>query len=439
MWFDEAFFYQIYPLGFCGAPPENDGRLEHRLIQKMDWIPHLKKLGVDCVFFNPLFDADRHGYDTRDFFKLDCRLGSNEDFRDFVSAIHSAGMKVMLDGVFNHVGRGFWAFRDVLENKGNSAYKDWFKINFGGNSAYNDGFWYQPWEGHAELVELNLRNPEVVHHLLEAVAFWMDEFKIDGLRLDVAYMVDKDFMARLRDFALNKNPEFFLMGEMIHGDYKQIVNPRMLHSATNYGCYKSLYSAFNSMNMFEIGHSIYRQNSSEAWALYRGLNLVNFVDNHDVDRITSILSNPRQLPAVYTLMFGMPGMPTVYYGSEWGIEGKKGKGYSTDEAIRPALDTPVWNELTDHIAALARVRSSSKALCYGDFNIVVMTNGQLIFQRRFEDQRVLVAINASGEDYTAHFDAGCGQAQELLSGKLHDFGGGSLIPAYSGVIWLMEN
>lgn len=438
MWYDEALFYQIYPLGLCAAPKENDGQLVSRLPKIADWIPHLQKLGVNCVFFNPLFESDRHGYDTRDYFKLDTRLGTNEDLKQLSKALHEAGIRLMLDGVFNHVGREFWAFKDVREKRWDSAYKDWFKISFEGNSRFNDGFWYQGWEGHDELVELNLKNPAVVQHLLDAVNFWIDEFEIDGIRLDVAYMVDKDFMASLRTFCQNKKPDLFLMGEMIHGDCKTIVNERMLHSATNYGCYKSLYSAFNSKNMFEIGHSIQRQNGNEPWALYRGLNLVNFVDNHDVSRIASLLMDARQLSAAYTLMFGMPGMPTIYYGSEWGALGQKGHGYDSDDALRPAFEGPEWNELTAHIARLAKARAASKALCYGDFKIILMTNGQLIFQRQFEDERVLVAINASAEDFSAHFDAGCGQATDLMMGQLHDFGGGSVLPAFSSQIWLME-
>lgn len=438
MWFDEALFYQIYPLGLCGAPAENDEQLEHRLIKLQDWIPHLQKLHVDCVFFNPLFDSDRHGYDTRDFNKLDPRLGDNNDLITLIEKFHEAGIKVMLDGVFNHVGRGFWAFQDVLKNRESSPYRDWFKLHFDGNNRYNDGLWYKGWEGHEELVELNLHNHGLRHHLFEAVGKWMDEFKIDGLRLDVAYMVDRDFMAQLRSFCQNKREDFFLMGEMIHGDYRQIVSEHMLHSATNYGCYKSLFSAFNSKNMFEIAHSIQRQNGNEAWALYRGLNLMNFVDNHDVARIASVLSDHQQLPAVYTLMFGMPGIPSLYYGSEWGIAGKKQQGHEADTELRPQLHHPEWNDLTTHISKLAEIRKNAKALCYGDFQTIVLTNGQFIFQRQFEDQRILVAINATEQEYVAHFDAGCGQAQDLLTGLKHDFGGGSKLPPYSSAIWLME-
>ena len=124
MWFDQSVIYQIYPLGLCGAPEDNDGVRESRILRLLDWVEHIKKLGADTVLFNPLFESDRHGYDTRDYFQLDCRLGTNEDFAQVCDAFHQAGIRVMLDGVFNHVGRGFWAFRDVQEKRWDSPYKD---------------------------------------------------------------------------------------------------------------------------------------------------------------------------------------------------------------------------------------------------------------------------------------------------------------------------
>ena len=166
-WAQSAVFYQIYPLGFCGAPFHNDGVEAHRIQKVKEWIPHLEKLGIGAVYFSPVFESDSHGYDTRDYRKIDCRLGTNEDFQEVCQALHEAGIRVVLDGVFNHVGRGFWAFRDVQEKREASPYKDWFHINFGGNSGYNDGFWYEGWEGHFELVKLNLQNPAVVDYLLD--------------------------------------------------------------------------------------------------------------------------------------------------------------------------------------------------------------------------------------------------------------------------------
>ncbi len=435
MWAYESVFYQIYPLGFAGAPFENDGNLEHRILKVNDWIPHIKKLGANAIYFSPIFESDTHGYNTRDYKKIDCRLGTNEDFKEICDNLHKEDIQVVLDGVFNHVGRGFWAFQDVLEKRWDSPYKDWFHINFDGNSNYNDGLWYEGWEGNYDLVKLNLRNEEVISHLLDCVSYWIDTFDIDGLRLDVAYCLDHDFIRRLRNFCDSKKTDFFLVGETLHGDYNQIMNDAMLHSVTNYECYKGLHSSFNSMNMFEINHSLLRQFGPENWTLYKGRHLLSFVDNHDVTRVASILSNKEHLPLIYALCFGMPGIPCVYYGSEWGAEAKKEEG---DPALRACFDAPVDNELSAWISKLAEAKKSSKALNYGDFTSVVLTNKQCIFQRKTDDERVLVAINADSERYTAHFDAGCGTAVDLITGEVHDFGGGSELPPYSAYFWKME-
>ena len=225
------------------------------------------------------------------------------------------------------------------------------------------------------------------------------------------------------------------MGETLHGDYNRWMNDEMCHSVTNYECYKGLYSSFNCMNMFEIGHSLARQFGPEQWTLYKGKHLLAFLDNHDVERIASILQNKEHLRPAYGLLFGMPGTPAVYYGSEWGIEGKKSDG---DAALRPAIELPQENELTEWIAKLAAAHKASKALCYGSYRNVMLTNHQIIFERKFEDERVLVAVNASGETYTAHFDAQAGRAVDLITGADHDFGGGSQMPPYSVAYWRTE-
>lgn len=432
MWAYESVFYQIYPLGFCGAPLSNDGVMVPRIQKVKEWVPHLQKLHIGAIYFSPVFESDNHGYDTRDFRKIDCRLGSNQDFKEVCDALHQAGIRVVLDGVFNHVGRGFWAFQDVLHSRESSPYRDWFHINFGGNNGYNDGLWYEGWEGHYELVKLNLRNPAVVDHLLDCIRGWVEEFGIDGLRLDVAYCLELDFLRRLRSFCDGLKPEFFLLGEMLHGDYNQRMNDQMLHSVTNYECYKGLYSSFNCMNMFEIGFSLNRQFGPENWTLYKGKHLFNFADNHDVTRLASILTEPRHMKPLYGMLFGMPGIPCIYYGSEWGAEGKKQDG---DPALRPCFEKPLENDLTQWISACAKAFSSSKALQYGSYQTVMQQNHQWIFERKFEDQRVLVAINASAEPYHAHFDAQAGRARDLITGEVHDFGGGSELPPFFAAFW----
>lgn len=434
-WAYESVFYQIYPLGFCGAPFENDGVQTHKIKKVEEWIPHMKKLGINAIYFSPVFESDTHGYNTRDYKKIDVRIGTNEDFKEVCRKLHENGIRVVLDGVFNHVGRGFYQFQDVLKNRENSPYLNWFHINLGGNSNYNDGLWYEGWEGNYDLVKLNLQNGEVVNHILDAVQFWINEFDIDGLRLDVAYCLDENFVRTLRSFTTERKADFFLLGEMLHGDYNRLMNDSMLHSATNYECYKGLYSSFNSMNMFEINHSLLRQFGPENWTLYKGKHLLSFADNHDVTRVASILSNEKHLPLIYAMCFGMPGIPCVYYGSEWGTKADKSEG---DPALRPCFEKPEWNELSEFISKLAEAKKNSEALNYGSFRSVLLTNRQCIFERASEHERVLVAINADEAPFTAHFDAGCGLATDLITGQPHDFGGGSELPPYSAAFWKME-
>lgn len=429
MWAYESVFYQIYPLGFCGAPFENDGEAAHRILKVNSWIPHIKKTGANAIYFSPVFESDTHGYNTRDYTKIDTRLGTNEDFADVCKNLHDEGIRVVLDGVFNHVGRGFWAFEDVLKNRERSPYVSWFsRIAFDGNSSYNDGLWYEGWEGNYDLVKLNLRNEDVIGHIFSAIKGWVEEFDIDGLRLDVAYCLDRDFLRRLRSFCDGLKPDFFLVGETLHGDYNQFMNDEMLHSVTNYECYKGLYSSFNSMNMFEINHSLMRQFGPEQWTLYRGKHLLSFVDNHDVTRVASILTNPKHLPLIYALVFGMPGIPCVYYGSEWGAAGRKQEG---DPSLRLCYDKPICNELTEWIGRLAEAKKTSRALQYGNFTSTVLTNGACVFCREWEGERVYVAVNAMDQPFQANFDVGADKAIDLITGETLAVGGGLELPPYS--------
>lgn len=429
MWAYNSVFYQIYPIGFCGAPVHNDGECVPRIRKLLDWSEYLKDLGVDSILLNPIFESDNHGYDTRDFRSIDCRLGTNADFAEVCKDLHAHGVKIVLDGVFNHVGRGFWAFKDVQEKKWDSPYKDWFHISFDGNSSYNDGFWYEGWEGHFELVKLNLQNPAVVDYLLDCVRFWVNEFDIDGLRLDVAYSLDHHFMRRLRAFVQELKPDFALIGEVLFGDYNIIVNDEMLHSCTNYECYKGIFSSFNSMNLFEIAHSLHRQFGGDPWCIYRGKHLMTFVDNHDVTRLASILTNKDHIPLAYGLLLGMPGIPCLYYGSEWGEEGVKAP--DNDYALRPCFEAPQPNDLTEYIKLLIRTRQNCDALCNGTYRNVVIQNHQLVFERSSNDQRVMVAINASDQPYTAWHGDLSGEGMDLLSGQTVKMEGRLELPPYS--------
>ncbi len=440
-WFESSVFYQIYPLGLCDAPYENDGVLEHRLLKLIDggWVEHLKRLGVGCVILNPVFQSLTHGYDTTDYLTVDCRLGTNDDLRRVVDSFHAAGIRVLLDGVFNHVGRDFAPLRDVLEHKGDSAYCSWFNINWGSNNEYNDGFGYETWAGVPYLVKLNHHCFELNDYCADVIRTWEREYNIDGLRLDVAYCLDDGFLGYLRTIANElsekRGEKFLLLGETMFGDYNRWMSDERCDTVTNYEVYKGLWSSMNSANMHEVAYALKRQSGSDPWDLYTGRHLLNFADNHDVPRIATRIDDKRHLIPLYGIIFGMCGVPCIYYGSEWGIEGEQHYG---DHELRPALDAPEWNELTDYICALARAKTQSEALCWGDYREIMVSPQQLLFQRTSDHERVIVAINAAPERYTFHFDAGCGRAVDLITGKDHDFGGGSEVGPFSAHFWKCE-
>ncbi len=440
-WFEPSFVYQVYPLGLCGAPHENDGAVVHRLRKLVDdgWVAHMKRLGATCLLLNPVFESISHGYDTTDYTKVDCRLGDNDDLKDLVAACHEQGIKVLLDGVFNHVGRDFWAFKDVQERRWDSPYAGWFEIDWNGNNEWNDGFSYSTWQGVPYLIKLNHNCFELNDYLVDVIRGWEREFDIDGLRLDVAYCLDRGFLGYLRriadELSDKRGEKFLLLGETMFGDYNQWMGDELCDTVTNYECYKGLWSSMNSANMHEVAYALERQSGSHPWDLYTGKHLLDFVDNHDVPRIATQLTDKNQLKPLYGLLFGMAGVPCVYYGSEWGIEGEQKFG---DHELRPALDAPEWNELTDWIADLSKARAQSRAIVWGGYEQLQVTPQQLVFQRCCEDERVIVAVNASAEPAVVHFDAGCGRGKDLISGEDHDFGGGSELAPYSTCYWICE-
>ncbi len=427
MWFDESVFYQIYPLGYCGAEKYNDGgEVRRRLYKIEENIPALRSLGFNAVLLNPLFESGRHGYDTVDFYRVDRRLGENADFRSLVGKFHEAGMRVVLDGVFNHVGRGFFAFDEVRKHRERTDKKDWFHIDFNGNTQYNDGFWYEGWEGHQELVKLNLQNPAVLEYIAGAVRMWIGEFGIDGLRLDVAYMLPEWFFEWLRRIVSEMRPDFFLLGEVIHcQNFAKNLTPARLDSITNYECYKGLTSALNSDNLFEIEHSLERLFGAQPWCLYTGKNLLSFADNHDVTRACSALRDKRKLSALYAILYSMPGIPCVYYGSEYGAEGEKGRGEDGDDALRPcmdAVDRGKAPELTRLIGKLNRIRAGERALAYGSYEKCVLSNKYMCFRREREGERIYCAVNISETPVAMHVENADGT--DLLTGErcaLQDF------------------
>ena len=434
-WYENTVFYHIYPLGLTGAPEKNDyGTPVHRLNELVPWISHIKNIGCSGLYIGPLFESVGHGYETTDYRKLDSRLGTNEDLKAFVRLCHEAGIRVILDGVFNHTGRDFFAFQDLLKYREGSMYRDWYcNVNFYGNNEYNDGFSYDNWGGYNLLVKLNQRNPQVRDYLLDTVRFWVSEFDIDGLRLDAADVLDFDFMRALRSLADTVKEEFWLMGEVIHGYYTRWVNEQTLHSVTNYHLHKALYSGHNDHNYFEIAHTVRRQMDM---GLGRDVQLYSFVDNHDVERIYTKLQNKAHYLPVHILLYTLPGIPSVYYGSEFGIEGRKERW--SDASLRPCLDLDSLlsekSPCLDLIRALGSIHAGESALWYGDYRELQLTTTQYAFARG----DLIITVNNS--DQPAYFDVPAeGSFRGALSGNEISASDGRLqmeIPGCGGEIWV---
>ncbi len=406
-WTTDSIFYHIYPLGFCDAPARNDftSAPVNRLEKICEWIPHLRGLGINALYLGPVFESTAHGYDTADYFRVDRRLGTNETLAHLIQDLHRNGIKVILDGVFNHVGRDFWAFHDLQQNVESSRFRGWFQgVDFSARSQFGDVFRYEGWNGYFDLVKLNPHSPEVRDHLFHAIRQWVQEFEIDGLRLDVADSLEPQFMRDLSTFCHSLDPNFWLMGEVVHGDYNNWANTAMLDSVTNYESYKGLYSSLADKNYFEIAHTLKRQFGQGG--MYRNLTLYNFADNHDVNRVASSLKNQQHLYPLYCLLFTMPGVPSIYYGSEWGLAGARTP--SDDRPLRPALslnqlrETSPQPELPAALARLASIRIATPALRHGDYTEIFVASEQFAFSRNTPDESIFVLLNAAQTD--APFD-----------------------------------
>ena len=389
-WYEQAIFYHMYPLGMTGAPKTNiQTEVTDRFKELDQWIPHIHSLGCNAIYIGPLFESSSHGYDTRDYKLVDRRLGTNESFREFTKLCHENGIKVVVDGVFNHTGREFFAFKDIQEKKWDSPYKDWYKgVNFGWQSPLGDPFGYEAWQGHFELPCLNLYNLQVKDYLFDVIRFWVNEFDIDGIRLDCANILDFNFMKEIRAKTASMKPDFWLMGEVIHGDYGRWVNPEMLHSVTNYELHKSIYSGFNDHNFFEIAHNVRRLEAI-------GRQLYTFLDNHDEDRIASKLKVKEHLYPVYTCLMTLPGIPSIYYGGEWATEGRRTS--TCDDDLRPCIlaqKIPELNcKLTDFISKLGKIHQENEELHTGKYQELLLTNRQYAYARWGNNSLIITALN----------------------------------------------
>ncbi|QSQ28002.1 alpha-amylase [Pyxidicoccus parkwayensis] len=399
-WIHDAVFMHVYPLGACGAPATNDFHSvpAARLDRLLPWLDEWAALGVNAVFLGPVFESSTHGYDTADYFQVDRRLGDDAALGRLVEGLHARGMKVVVDAVFHHVGRAFWAFRDVREKGQASPYRSWFAgLRFDARNRFGDPFVYQGWHGVEELVKLDLRQDAVRQHLFDAVAHWVKRFDIDGLRLDAADAMDLEFFDGLHAFCASLEKKLWLMGEVIHGDYRQWARPGRLHATTDYALWKALWSSHNDRNYFELAHTLKRQYAAGE-GMYEGLTLYTFADNHDVNRAASQLKELRHLPLLYLLLFTLPGAPSLYYGSEWGQQGRKEGG--DDRPLRSPLPEPPGPPdsppgLRSAISRYTALRHQHEALRRGHYRELLVRNEQLAYARELGRETLVVAVNSS--------------------------------------------
>ena len=326
-WADHAILWQVYPLGFAGAEPAAlppGAPVRHRLRQLEAWLDYAIELGCNGLLLGPVFASETHGYDTVDHFRIDPRLGDEGDFDALVSAADQRGLRLILDGVFNHVGRSFPAFKAALDGGPSVPAARWFKRT-------PDGTDYAVFEGHGQLVELDHDEPAVLSHVIEVMSYWLAR-GAGGWRLDAAYAVPPAFWAKAVPAVREAFPDAWFLGEMIHGDYAAYANEGGLDSITQYEVWKAIWSCLNDRNFFELDHALGRHN-----AFLDGELAQTFVGNHDVTRLATALNDDRHFSHALAILCCIGGVPSVYYGDEQGMRGLKEHRAGGDDEIRPAF------------------------------------------------------------------------------------------------------
>lgn len=444
--FSNEIVYHIYPYGMCDCLRHNDFlSLPSNNIELLEnELPKIKKKGFSTIIIGPLCESFFHGYDTVDYFQIDRRLGTTEMMKSFCKTAHDLGMKVVIDVVFNHSGRLFFAFKDVQRNKENSPYVNWYNIDFSRNSEFNDGFDYEGWQGCKDLVKYNLKNKDTQNYLFDVLKYWIETFDIDGLRIDAAHLMDSSFLKELTSFAKIIKSDFWVLGEVIHEIYSSFIAESNIDSCTDYQLYEHFHNCFNQNDFNILGYELERQFGKNG--IYKNNSLYIFADNQDVNRVASNLIDAQQLIPLYIILFSLPGIPSVYYGSEFGIKGKRTPYNDMDLriSIPPfSMFIPQWaypdinpKLLEKTIEILCNIRKKSKALIHQNFEIIKVTRSFLCFKRWFEDEVVILGINIGNE--TEYLDVGYQTMFDAFSGELFSINNG-IFAFDCNEIYLMSN
>lgn len=407
-WVAHAIWWQVYPLGFVGAFPADPApdRGEHRLRRVTAWLDHAVTLGASGIALGPVFASRTHGYDTTDYYRIDPRLGDDSDFDELVAAAHDRGLRVLLDGVFNHVGIDFARYRAALD--GDPAAVSWFV------RSRRDPARFATFEGHDELITLNHDNDEVADHVAAVMAHWLRR-GADGWRLDAAYAVPASFWARVLPRVRAAHPDAWLVAEVIHGDYSAAVAEAGFDSVTQYELWKAIWSALNDGNFHELDWALQRHNGFlDAFAP------LTFVGNHDVTRIATQLTDSRHVAHALVVLMTTGGVPSIYAGDEFGCTGLKEERRGGDDAIRPEFGTPpmpvdaTGAELFGLHQFLIGLRRRHPWLHTARTTAVLLENRRYLYRSDAGNQTLLVALNLTDDPMPVRLpDFGFPQAQVL--------------------------
>ena len=401
-WTEHVIWWHSYPLGFVGAPihPEHrDGTVAHRLGAMEPWLDHVVELGLNGLVLGPVFASSSHGYDTLDHFSIDDRLGDQADFDRLVRAAREKGIRVLLDGVFNHVGRQHPWFLDVERNGRDSPHAGLFRIDWTGWSP-GDPVNSDVFEGHDILVALDHESVDVENLVVDVMNHWLDR-GIDGWRLDAAYAVPPAFWARVLPRVRERHPDAWFTGEVIHGADVDFARESTIDSLTQYELWQGIWHGISDDNLHELSHALGRHN-----ALLAAYVPSTFVGNHDVTRIASAIG-PDRVGQALAVLFTVAGVPSVYAGDEFGWEAVKEERVGGDDAIRPEFPAtpPRGDELDERAAATLRahqqligVRRRHPWLHSAHSDVVAVTNQTLVFRTAVDSDVAVTALNLSAEE-----------------------------------------
>ncbi|WP_182112500.1 MULTISPECIES: alpha-amylase family glycosyl hydrolase [unclassified Actinotalea] len=418
-WVDHALWWHVYPLGFVGAEPTalpDDAPPVPRLGRIAAWLDHVVELGLSGIALGPVFASQTHGYDTVDHFRVDPRLGTEADLVALVDAARARGLRVTLDGVFNHVGRGFPAFQDVLRDGPGGPSDAWFRLHWPDGAGPGTEPQYVDFEGHHALVALDHDADVVVDHVVAVMDHWLSR-GVDGWRLDAAYAVPASFWARVLPRVRERHPDAYVFGEVLHGDYVEAVERAGFDAVTQYELWKAIWSSLNDTNFHELAWSLQRHNG-----FLEHFVPLTFVGNHDVTRIASRLTDERHLAHAVVLLFTLGGTPTVYAGDELGMRGVKEDRAGGDDAVRPEFPDrpgPVEGEAA-HVLALHReliaLRRRHPWLHTAPATLLTTTNEHLVYRVAAGGEALVVALNLA--DDAATLDVPGATSVEAGSGNL---------------------